>query len=531
MAKTGSKPALWPDRISGVKGGRRALSLLGCGVLSALALPPLHFLPGFWIGLAVAAAIALRAASVRRGFLDGWWFGFGHGLIAYYWIAHAFLVDPTAHAWLIPFAIGGIAAGLALFPAIAFAGARAYPGRFEARLLAVIIAFAGSDWVRGHILTGFPWNLPVTMFDFSVTALQSVSVMGSYGMGLWLYVSAFGTLWLLHRSYRVAGFVSLSVPVVMVGFGLWHLPQNECAPGRDWVVRLVQPNVDQRLKWRADLRQQHFLDLLRLSMMAPAPQEARLAIIWPETATPFLFTEDRSALQMAGALLRPGDLILTGTPRRSAPPDQARVVHNSVIILDHTGQIRGIYDKAHLVPFGEYIPFRDILPFGKLTAGRTDFTPGPGPGTLQIADLPPFSPLICYEVIFPGAVLAHDGLSAEWMLNVTNDGWFGLSAGPYQHLAASRLRAIEHGMVLVRVANTGISAYFDPYGRLKTSLSLKTQGVADIALSGACNYATVYDKFGEWLFLISLSALLPGLIRMRLRRSIPGKPGQSGLEH
>ena len=228
MAKIG----LWLDRVSGLTGGKRHLTLLGCGVLSALALPPLHLLPGFWIGLAVVAAIALRARTVRRGFFDGWWFGFGHGLIAYYWIAHAFLVDPQAHAWLIPLALGGIAAGLALFSAIAFAAARCYPGSFNARLLTVIIAFAGLDWVRGHILTGFPWNLPITIFDFSVIALQSVSVMGSYGMGLWLYVSAFGTLWLLSRSYRVAGMMSLSVPVIMVGFGLWHLPISGIDPVR-----------------------------------------------------------------------------------------------------------------------------------------------------------------------------------------------------------------------------------------------------------------------------------------------------------
>ena len=525
---------LWPDHLSGAAGWKRHLILLGCGAISALALPPLHVLPGFWIGLAVTAAMALRARTVRQGFCDGWWFGVGHGLIAYYWIAHAFLVDPPAHAWLIPLGVGGIAAGLALFPATAFAAARCCPGGFHTRLLAVIIAFAGSDWVRGHLLTGFPWNLPITMFDFSVTALQSVSVAGSYGMGLWLYVSAFGPLWLLNRSdharghvgARMAGMVSLCIPAIMIGFGVWHLSRTDCGAGRDWVVRLVQPNVDQRLKWQPDLRRRHFLDLLRLSALEPAPQNARLAIIWPETATPFLFPEDRPALQRAADLLRPGDLIITGTPRRSA-----QGVHNSVMVLDHSGQIRGIYDKAHLVPFGEYIPFRDVLPFGKLTAGRTDFTPGPGPGTLSIEGLPPVSPLICYEVIFPGAVLARDGLPAEWMLNVTNDGWFGLSSGPYQHLAASRLRAIEHGMALVRVANTGISAYFDSYGRLKTSVSLNTQGVVDIPLSQECNYTTLYNRFGEWIFVISLLVLLSGLMCICVRRSLSAGSGQSDTEH
>ena len=227
---------------------------------------------------------------------------------------------------------------------------------------------------------------------------------------------------------------------------------------------------------------------------------------------------------MAGGLLRPGDLLITGTPRRSEQPGGAVSVHNSVIALDHTGQIREIYDKAHLVPFGEYIPFRDVLPFGKLTAGRTDFTPGPGPRALEIEDFPVFSPLICYEVIFPGAVLARGGVSAEWMLNVTNDGWFGVSAGPYQHLAASRLRAIEHGMPLVRVANTGISAYFDPYGRLNASLALNTQGGVDIALSRDCNYVTIYDKFGESVFAIFLLGLVSVLIFIGLRRFFAGKP-------
>jgi apolipoprotein N-acyltransferase len=221
------------------------------------------------------------------------------------------------------------------------------------------------------------------------------------------------------------------------------------------------------------------------------PAGRKRIVIWPETAATFFLETDPGRRAMMADVLSPGDVLITGAPRTFPRDSDKFQVWNSVEVINDQGQIVASFDKFHLVPFGEYVPFRSILPFPKLTEGRTDFSFGHGPATLHVKNLPPFSPLICYEIIFPGAV-TDDRDRPSWLLNVTNDGWFGHSAGPYQHLAAARFRAVEEGIPLARAAYTGVSAVFDSYGRNQKSLALTKRGILLSPLLDDKNHTTVY---------------------------------------
>ena len=233
-----------------------------------------------------------------------------------------------------------------------------------------------------------------------------------------------------------------------------------------------------------------------------------LSLIWPETAVPFALAEDAQGRAMVMREMPPGALLLTGIQRSSGAPAAERRFYNGLIAVTPTCDIAATYDKAHLVPFGEYVPWRGILPFERLVPGIGDFTPGPGPATWQLEGLPPASPLICYEVIFPGAVV-DAAQRPSWLLNVTNDGWFGLGAGPRQHLAIARLRAVEEGLPLVRVANTGISAVIDALGNSVGEIPLGRQGILDVALPPALR-EPLFARFGNGLPL-GLAALVLGI--------------------
>ncbi|MBI3513407.1 MAG: apolipoprotein N-acyltransferase, partial [Proteobacteria bacterium] len=286
-------------------------------------------------------------------------------------------------------------------------------------------------------------------------------------------------------------------------------------------LRLVQPNIDQQLKWQDSERVAIFRRLLELSQAQAAL--APTAIVWPEAATPFLFEQSPEARAAAAAILPPGALLITGAPRATRRPDGANDFWNGLVALDRDDTVRGSYDKFHLVPFGEYVPLADILPIQTIAPGGGGaFRAGPGPRTLRLPGLPPVSPLICYEVIFPGAVI-DDADRPEWILNLTNDAWYGRSSGPYQHFASAIMRAVEQGMPVVRVAQTGISGVIDPYGRVTARLGLGAGGVVDAALPRALPEATPYQRFGGPLLAILLAGgLVAGIAAGR--RGGPARP-------
>jgi apolipoprotein N-acyltransferase len=260
-------------------------------------------------------------------------------------------------------------------------------------------------------------------------------------------------------------------------------------------LRLVQPNIDQRVKWHPEHRRRHVIRQLELSAATTKTGPAPTHIIWAETAVPYFLARQNTLMAAIGGITPKNGLTITGTIRDEVGPTGKRV-WNSLQAINSQGEIAGSYDKFHLVPFGEYVPLRSLLNFSKLTAGQTDFTPGLGVATLTLPGLPPVGPLICYEVIFPGEVVNQKS-PPDWLLNLTNDGWYGQSSGPYQHFAAARLRAVEEGLPLVRVANTGISAVVDSFGRVKARLNLGVSGVLDSPLPKKLRSKTPYSQFGN----------------------------------
>jgi apolipoprotein N-acyltransferase len=273
-------------------------------------------------------------------------------------------------------------------------------------------------------------------------------------------------------------------------------------------LRLVQPSIPETLKWDPSAVEANFRRLIELST---GPSEHKLtAVLWPEAAAPFLLERDAAHRNAIAAVAPRDGYLITGALRANPPPDPPTRIWNSIEAIDREGTIRARYDKAHLVPFGEYVPLSEVLPIKKITPGSIDLSAGPGAQTIALSGLPAFSPIICYEAIFPGAVVDPRARPA-WILNVTNDAWYGRSSGPYQHFAITRTRAIEEGLALVRVANNGISGVVDPAGRVVARTSLDSVGHADVPLPASLS-PTVYAAAGDWLFAaMLLLGLVPAL--------------------
>jgi len=510
-------------RVIAALGWRRPALAAGLGLLAAAALPPVNA-----VVLLVPAFIGLLwliddSGGWRGALAIGWWFGFGHFAAGLYWIAYALLIDAEQFGWMIPFAVGGLAAVAALFPAVAALLVRVSGARGAGRVLVLGASWTALEWVRGWIFTGFPWNLMGTVWVVSEPMMQLATVFGVYGLSLlsvtvaaMLAVLADGAV--IERRALAAVAAALAVLGVTWAGGAARLalaPGGEVADVR---LRLVQPAIDQKLKWRPKLRLGHVKRQLDMSTAPPSggPAAPATHVIWAETAVPFNLANEPGLFKALGAAAPAGGLLIAGAPRLTRGEGAAARIWNSLHAIDQRGEIVGTYDKFHLVPFGEYVPFRGLLDVSKLVPGRMDFSPGAGPVTLRLPGLPPFSPLICYEAIFPGRVLNKED-RPSWLLNITNDAWFGMSSGPYQHFAAARFRAVEEGLALVRVANTGISAVVDPYGRVVAKLGLGVAGVLDSPLPAALEGITPYGLFGDWIVAALLMAAAAGGVLLSRR--------------
>ena len=521
--RTGPDAAGWAKRAAGLAGWRAWVAAAVLGALGAAAMPP----AGFVLALVPAFSGLVWLAEGRdwKGALNiGWCFGFGHFAAGFYWIANAFYVDAALYGWLAPGAVAGLTAGMAIFPAIAV-GATAELSRHLAlrpwaRAVALAAFWTLSEWLRGQMFTGFPWNLAGTVWVVSDIMLQSAAWIGVFGLGL-VTVCAAALPAAIGRDAGARDWaVGLSGLALLALFALggWaRLSGAENASVDGVRLRLVQPNIPQHLKWHPDLKVAHVKKQIEMSR-APAASVPPTHVIWAETAVPFNLASDRPLQKVLGLAAPAGGLLVTGAPRAAGAPGAGQQLWNSAHAITPNGVIVATYDKQHLVPFGEYVPLRGLLGFSKLTAGRLDFSPGTGARVIDLPGLPSAAVLICYEVIFPGEVPGHrpDGLPRPgWLLNLTNDAWFGMSAGPYQHLAAARLRAAEQGLPLVRVANTGISAVIDAYGRTRAELALGQPGVLDAALPTALA-ETPYARFGagmHWALILAALALAAGLGR------------------
>lgn len=503
------------DRLS----ARPWLGAFLLGAATTLALPPIYAVPVLLLTIPAFLTLLGRAATWRQAAWLGFWFGFGHQLTGLYWVTHAILTDVQKFFWLVPIAAPGLALPMGLYTVIpALVAWRAGPG--WPRLLGFAGAWVVAELLRGWLFTGFPWNLLGTAWAFRPEPLQLASLIGVHGLSLLTLVLA-GLPVLRSRAASLGG---LAVLALWMGFGFWRL---HATPPAETPVRivLVQGNVAQDVKWDASQRMPIFQRYIGLTAEAARASAAAhpgqpVLVIWPETASPFLLAQDPDAMRLAAQALPPNGLLLAGTVRAEWNENgQLSRLYNSLVALNPAAELLGVFDKAHLVPFGEYMPFGGLLPIRMVTGG-VDFSAGPGPGVLQLPDgLPSPGPLICYEVIFPGAVVGAERPS--WLLNITNDAWFGISAGPHQHLAAARLRAVEEGLPMVRAAQTGISAVFDSVGRHVVRLGLGATGTVEAALPAPLA-PTPFARCGLWIpiGLCALSLLLAGVL-LRFRPPSP----------
>jgi apolipoprotein N-acyltransferase len=488
--------------LAGFAGRRPKLSAWLLGLLSAAALPPIHAIPVLALCLPGLFYLLALGRGWRNAFAVGFMFGFGEHLLGLYWITEAIMIESARFWWLVPIAVPMLAAVLALFVAAPCALAATWPAR--GRLWLLVGAWILAELARQFVLSGFPWNPLGSIWaipgPLGNVMIQPAAVVGVHGLTAGTLLLGFA----LARGRRGAAAAAIGL-AAWAAFGLWRLGPNP--PGPNLAVVLVQGDIDQAGKWNRDRALRIFetyLDLTRAGRRAAAARYPRdgAVTIWPETASPFLVDRDPDArAAIAEAADGPA---LVGSIRF----DAANRPYNSLVAVEGRGPAAAVYDKWHLVPFGEYQPGWFPLPIAFVTGDG--FGRGPGPQTLHVPGLPAYGALICYEAIFPGEIVAAE--RPAWLVNVTNDAWFGNSTGPRQHLAAARLRAVEEGLPLMRAANTGISAGFDGYGRELGRLGMEARGSLVLPLPGPLS-ATPFARFGLWIDLaLALAAIAAGLI-------------------
>jgi apolipoprotein N-acyltransferase len=505
-------------------GIRRVLLAMLAGAVGALALPPFNLLPALAVSLTIAVWLIDGAsggtsrwslATLRAAAWTGWCFGFGYFVAGLWWLGSAFLVEPDQFALLMPLGVLGLPAGLAFFPALGFVLARLLWSAGPARVFALTFGLSATEWLRGHVLTGFPWNDFGMALGTHLVFAQTASLIGLYGLTLVaVFVGAAPATLATERAgsarWRLP-VVALAVLGAMAVFGTVRLALGDVGLAKGVKLRIVQPDIPQDDKFRPENRDAIMARYLTLSDRAASPERSGIAdvthLFWPESAFPFVLARDPQALAQIAALLPPGVRLITGAvrPADALPGDASRRFYNAIQVVGDDGTVLDSADKTHLVPFGEYLPFSDVL----TSLGLRRFVNAPGGfesgarrKMLNVPGLPPVAPLICYEAIFPGEVRPVEGVPGL-LVNVTNDAWFGLTPGPYQHFAQARLRAVEEGLPLVRAANNGISAVVDPYGRIVASLALGQVGTVDSSLPNPIGITT-YTRFGDVTFAFLL---------------------------
>ncbi|MEL6203132.1 MAG: apolipoprotein N-acyltransferase [Pseudomonadota bacterium] len=480
-------------QISLLTGWRRWLLAALAGGIFSFTQAPFHLLIlGFvsfplliWLMDGVVAREGQWASGIKQAAGIGWWFGFGYFVLGLWWISNALLVEAPEFAWFIPVAVLGLPALLALFYALACALAFPLWSDNIGRIAAIGASFGIAEWLRSFVLTGFPWNAAGYAVMPAPILMQSVTLVGLFGVSA-LAVALFCLPAIAATGRRAGTIFALVLGVLLIGghagYGYWRLYIEPQEPSvRTLNLRIVQPALDQADKVTRRDPTEQFDDLLALSSL-PADSPQADIVFWPETAVPFLLTRQPAALAAIGDMLQPGQTLLTGAVREEVidvgDNAQARFF-NSIMMIDDQGIIQGASDKVHLVPFGEYLPFANLFErIGLRAIAQADrgYSAAATRQPLEVGGVK-ITPLVCYEVIFPHHVGAGD-----FILNVTNDAWFGNTPGPYQHMHQARVRAVESGIPLVRVANNGISGVFDANGKTISWTSYAERGAVDVAL-------------------------------------------------
>ena len=545
------QPLLRLEELAGriiVLEGWRASILAGVsGALTALALAPYHFSPIIFLtfpilvwlldGAVAPAGSGHRFGIFRRfwpAFKIGWCFGFGYFLAGFWWVGQAFLVDAEEFLFLLPIAVVALPAGLALFWGGAAAMARLAWGNGWVRLVAFAASLAFWEWLRGTMLTGLPWNTPGYAAMPVPLLMQSASVFGLYGITFFtILVAAVPAI--IAPGYGAGRW--RAAPILVVGLtllfghvilGMVSLSGASTAVVDGVKIRVVQPAIDQSKKWDIGNEAEIMQRYLDLSNSNKGPQEASAAafthIIWPESAFPFILTQRRDQLAKIAQLLPASTSLITGAMRleKAAIEGEQPKVFNSLYLINSNGEIVVARDKTRLLPFGEFLPFQSFLEgigLQQLTQLRGGFAQGNRRSVVAVPGTPAFLPLICYEIIFSGAVmpdLSEGDQRPKWIVNLTNDAWFGMTAGPYQHAHQAQVRAVEEGLPVIRAANNGISFIADAYGRVQEQLALGARGVVDGPLPAAIG-PTPFAQYGNRPILIFVCLLFLCLVVVKSR--------------
>lgn len=517
-------------RLSSLSFGRKVAASFGFGLLAALAFPPFHLVPVLWLSFPALVLLLRGAGRKRQAFAIGWAFALGLLSVSFHWIAGALFVDIKSFWWAVPLAVFGLPAVLGIYYGLAAMVARRWGMSRAADLFFFALCWFGAEMARAHLFTGFPWDILGYVWADCLPVLQSVSVIGIEGLTLLTILLAVlpaagfmegtndtPTFRLIKRGPWFLLFLGVFIFFCVAAWGQHRLSAAvlETVPGVR--LRLVQPGTQQAMKWKPERRMLNFNSLLSLTFDV-AGEKPITHYIWPETATSFYLAEEPMARSNIAGRMPEGSILLTGSVRRAV--DEAANdyrYYNSLIVMDSKGAIVGGYDKHHLVPFGEYMPWRSFIPFRVVTALGTDFSAGEGVRSVRAAGLPPFSALVCYEAIFSGAVAERND-PPRFLLNVTNDAWYEGTIGPAQHFAIAKVRAVEEGLPLVRVANKGVTGVVDPYGRVVAKIGAEEAGHVDSELPKAAPGSTIFAKQGTRMIWFMAACLLFALIVLRCKR-------------
>ncbi len=460
--------------------------------------------------LALPPSESFRHSGLKMGS-----FCWGYFVVSLYWVSNSLFFEIEHFWWLVPFCFLGLPLFMSGIMVIAGYLIPWWKEPGLIGLLWMILWWVGGETLLSFMAPQFPWPLLGYTWMAYPEIAQLGAFIGVYGLSAFTLVFGSWAYIFMSQSKTKVWFFTLLVGPALLLIGLWNFGEDRMMRpyASSTNIRLVQSNIPQAKIWDTQEQIRSINKLIQLSQTFN-PSFFPQVLIWPESAIGFYLKESPVLRDRLSALLIPGSYLISGVAHRSVEEEK---IWNSIAVLDHQGTIRAMYDKHHLVPFGEYFPFRNILGkifpknmIRKVTAGLLDFSPGPGPVTLDLPPLPTFSPLVCYEIIFSGQVRARKE-RPKWLLNLTNNIWFGDTAGPYQYLRMAQMRAIEEGLPVVVAANTGISALIDPYGRILNSLKMNETGILDCQIPDPL-LPTVFSMVGSYqketlLWLLVLSSL------------------------
>lgn len=482
------------------------------GALAALGLAPFGVWPLTLVALLFVPALLIAARTPWQATWTGWAFGTGYFAVGMVWIIEPFLVDVARYGWMAPFALVFLSAGLALFWAAAFGVASALGQSPTGKTLLLVCTWSLAELARAYVLTGLPWGALAQIWTDTPVILM-LAWIGPQGVAV-LTLMVVLPLGLMAQPTvpPLTRLVFVAPAVICAGLVVAADRARNTVTFTDATVRLIQPNAPQAEKWDPDLIPMFFQRQVDFTAAGPRPD----LIVWPETAVPALLNYAEPAFEVITEAAA-GTPVVLGIQRREA----ARLF-NAMVYIDGSGSVAETYDKHHLVPFGEYFPFGDVAArFGLRGFAAQDgdgYSSGPGAQLMPMGALGNAVPLICYEAVFPQDVSAAPG-RGDFLLQITNDAWFGDWSGPYQHLAQARMRAVEQGLPMIRVANTGVSAMIDPLGQITHSIPLGETGFVDAVLPAPLA-KTLYALTGDFpVLMILLTALLGLTVLQRRHRS------------